>query len=419
MNEYLAKCFAPAKLNGLELPNRFIKAGTYEGKTPRGQVTQALRDFHLNIAAGGTGMTTIGYCATEGDGRLNENMLYMHEGIRPQLSDLIKAIKKTGTKVSGQMGHGGGFSKNRDLKRKRPLGPNFGINALGLAQGMIFCDAMTHQDIRNFIQTYYDAATFMKSVGFDALEIHFGHGYGLCQFMSPKTNKRKDEYGGSLTNRMRLPLQVLDAVRKAVGSEFPVIGKISLTEGVNGGLTYDDAIEISMMLDKGGIDGIVTSGGTSTMNPMIMFRGGNMLKPMLAAEKNLLMKAMLHIAGPKMFKDYPYNELYFLEQALRVREKVQCNMIYVGGASTNGSFEQLMRDGFDFIQLGRSLLSDPDLPIKAQQNQNYKSRCSHCNQCVATIEHPLGIHCPEFNPIAKEETVTLKVKPTRRETVTS
>lgn len=393
----LEKCFAPAQLNGLTLRNRFIKAGTYEGMSPNGQPTTALRSFHERIAAGGIGMTTIGYCATEADGRLNENMLYMHEGIRQPLTELISGVHALGAKVAGQMGHGGGFSKNRELQRKRPLGPSFGINALGVAYGMIFCDAMTKADIKQMVQGYHDAAVFMKSVGFDALEIHFGHGYGLCQFMSPKTNRRTDEYGGSLTNRMRLPLEVLAAVRQAVGDTFPVIGKISLTEGVRGGLDYDDAVNISVLLDKGGIDGIITSGGTSTMNPMIMFRGGNMYKPMLAAEKNLLMRMMIRLVGPRLFKDYPYEELYFLEQAKRIREKVQCNMIYVGGASTNESFEQLMREGFDFIQLGRTLLSDPDLPKQAQANVNYQSRCLHCNECVATIEHPQGIHCTRFS----------------------
>lgn len=396
MSTYLEKCFSPARLNGLQLPNRFIKAGTFEGMSPGGQPTPALSAFHQRIAAGGVGMTTIGYCATEADGRLNENMLYMHEGIRQPLTDMIANLHARGTKVSGQMGHGGGFSKNRELQRKRPLGPSFGLNALGVAYGMFFCDAMTHADIQAMVKGYHDAARFMKSVGFDALEIHFGHGYGLCQFMSPKTNRRKDEFGGSLTNRMRLPLQVLAAVRDAVGNDFPVIGKISLTEGVRGGLDYDDAVEIAMLLDRGGIDGIITSGGTSTMNPMIMFRGGNMLQPMLDAEKNLLMKLMIRLMGPRLFKDYPYEEMYFLEQAMRIREKVQCNMIYVGGASTNDSFERLMREGFDFIQLGRSLLSDPDLPRMARETAGYKSRCLHCNECVATIEHPKGVHCTRF-----------------------
>lgn len=396
MNALLDNCFAPARLNGLTLKNRFIKAGTFEGMTRGGQPSARLKDFHTRIAAGGVAMTTIGYCAVEADGRLNENMMYMHESIRQPLTELIDAVHGLDCKVSGQMGHGGGFSKNRELQRKRPLGPSFGINMLGVAQGMLFCDAMTETDIRAMVQHYHDAAVFMKSVGFDALEIHFGHGYGLCQFISPKTNKRTDQYGGSLQNRMRVPLMVLEAVRKAVGDHYPIIGKISLTEGVRGGLDYDDAIVISELLDKGGIDGIITSGGTSTMNPMIMLRGGNIFRPLLKAEQNPLMKAMILLAGPVMFKNYPYEELYFLEQAKRIRERVQCNMIYIGGASTNASFATLMQQGFDFIQLGRTLLSDPDLPRLAAQQRNYQSRCMHCNECVATIEHADGIHCTHF-----------------------
>jgi 2,4-dienoyl-CoA reductase-like NADH-dependent reductase (Old Yellow Enzyme family) len=392
----LNKCFSPAKLNGLTLKNRLIKAGTFENMTPLGIPGERLNDFHGKLADGGIGMTTLGYCAVENDGRINENMMYMHEGIRPQLSALLEDLHHRGTKVSGQMGHCGGFSKNKQLSRKRPLGPNFGLNALGVAYGMVFCDGMSIKDIDNLVQRYHDAARYMKSVGFDALEIHFGHGYGLCQFMSPKTNRRKDSYGGSLTNRMRLPMRVLDAVRRAVGDDFPILGKISLTEGVRGGLHYDDAVQISRMLDKGGIDGIITSGGTSSMNPMIMFRGDNILQPMIKAEKNPLMKLILKLVGPSMFRNYAYNELYFLEHAKRIRDAVQCNMVYVGGASTNQSFETLMREGFDFVQLGRSLLSDADLPNQAAQNPNYKSRCVHCNECVATIESENGIHCTRF-----------------------
>ena len=392
----IADCFSPASINDLELKNRFIKAGTFENMTPSGVPGAALNNFHGTLADGGIAMTTLGYCAVEADGRLNEGMMYMHEGIRPQLTALVSDLHSRGTKVSGQMARCGGFSKNSELRRRRPLGPSFGLNGLGLSRGMLFCDAMSLSDIDELIQHYYQAAVFMKSVGFDALEIHFGHGYGLCQFMSPKTNKRKDNYGGSFENRMRLPLQVLAAVRDAVGNDFPLLAKISMTEGVRGGLHYDDAIEISKLLDSAGIDGIITSGGTSTMNPMIMFRGGNILPGMLRTEKSRVMRLALRMMGKSMFKDYPYHELYFLKQAKRIRDAVSCKMIYVGGASSNASFATLMEQGFDFIQLGRTLLSDPDLPNRAQTNANFISRCTHCNDCVSTIESPQGIHCTQF-----------------------
>lgn len=394
----LEQCYTPANINGLTLKNRFIKASTFENMTPEGRPTQRLKDFHGEIADGGVAMTTIAYCAVNKDGRVKEGMMYMGEYIRKELTDLIDDLHKRGTKVSGQMGHGGGFSQSKELSTKRPKGPSFGLNALGIVNGRFFCDPMTRKDIDNFVQTYRDAAVFMKSVGFDALEIHFGHGYGLCQFISPLTNRRKDEYGGSLVNRMRLPLRVLAAVRKAVGSNFPLLAKISLTEAFPGGLNYDDAIEISKMLDDGGIDAIITSGGSSSLNPQFMFKGPSLLPALLKFEKNKIMRLILRLASPIMFRASEYNELYFLEQASRVKDAVKCKIIYVGGASTSKSFAKLMDSGFDFIQLGRSLIAQPDLVNKAKSNLKFKSKCIHCNECVGSIEYEGGVYCPLFNP---------------------
>lgn len=382
-------------LNGLTLKNRFIKAGTFENLSPNGIPSVDLLNFHKKFAHGGIAMTTIGYCAVENAGRLNAHMLTMHEDYREGLRDLVRGIQDHGCKVSGQMGHCGAFSKNHTLKG-RPKGATGGLNILGFAEGMWFCDAMTLSDIDNLVDAYRDAAIFMKSVGFDALEIHFGHGYGLCQFLSPLTNKRKDIYGGSLENRLRLPLRVLAAVRKAVGSDFPILGKVSMSEGPRNGIRYDDSIKICKALDDAGIDAIIPSNGTSTMSPMLMFRGASILPALLRHEKNRLMRIILRLMGRKMFPSLPFYEMYLLEQAKRIRDVVKCKMVYIGGAASASSFTQILDAGFDFIQLGRVLLADPDLPQMLAKNPNYKSRCTHCNQCVGTIESPQGIHCPVF-----------------------
>lgn len=405
MSEHLQKAFNPAHLGKLALRNRLIKAGTYEGKTPDGIPGKDLRDFHMPIAEGGIGMTTIGYCTTEADGRISDQMMYLHDGVMPQLTDLVSALKSTGAKVSGQMTHCGHFSKNRNLQRlRRPLGPSPQINMLGIPAGLPFAGAMTHKDIDYLVQTYHDAAAFMKEVGFDAAEIHYGHGYGLSQFISPKTNHRTDEYGGSLQNRMRLPLRVLEAVRKAVGDDFPILGKISLMDGVRGGVTVDDAVEICAMLDAGGIDAIITSGGTSSFNVMKMFRGPSIHHGMIKQESNIIAKTGLRILGPKMFKHYPYEELYFRDETNRVRDRIQCQLIYIGGCSTMESLEQVMRDGIDFVQLGRPLIKDPAYVNNAkaafEAGRDYDSGCIHCNRCVTLIEAPGGVRCPLNDEVA-------------------
>ncbi|RZV49440.1 MAG: NADH:flavin oxidoreductase, partial [Pseudomonadales bacterium] len=375
MSEHLDRAFSPASLGQLPLKNRIIKAATYEGKTPDGVPGEVLKEFHKSIVAGGVAMTTIGYCTTEADGRINDQMMWLHEGVRPQLTSMIDELKtlSPGVKVSGQLAHCGNFSKNRKMQRlKRPLGPSRAFNMLGAPSGLPFAGAMTLADIDHFVQTYVDSARFMQSVGFDAAEVHFGHGYGLSQFISPRTNKRDDIYGGSLQNRMRLPMRVLEAVKNAVGNDFPILGKMNMTDGVKDGVHLAEAIEIASMLDKGGIDALICSGGTSSFNPMVYFRGESLVTGMIEQETNPIAKLGLRIIGSKLFREYPYYENYFLEDAKKVRERVDCQMVYIGGCTELDSLEKVMQEGFDFVQLGRPLIKDPDYVKNAKANPNYK-----------------------------------------------
>jgi 2,4-dienoyl-CoA reductase-like NADH-dependent reductase (Old Yellow Enzyme family) len=397
MSDSLSRCFSEVQLNGLTLRNRFIKAATFEGKSPGGVPSEALVRFHERIGEGGTALTTIGYCAAEADGRINENMLFMHEGIRSELEGLIARVHVTGAKVSGQLGHCGNFSKNQEFGGRRPLGPSRGLNPLGLTYGLPFAGALRQEEIKARVRVFGEAAGYMKSVGFDAIEIHFGHGYGISQFISPKTNRRNDEYGGSLRNRMRFGLEALEAVRQAVGHDFPLMAKISMSDGVKGGVSWDDSLEIAAMLESAGIDAIVCSAGTSSMNPMLLFRGDSIAAGVAEHEKSALMRIGIKLVGERMFKNYPYEEIYFLEQSRRIRERVQCGVCYVGGVCTNESISTVMAEGFDFIQLGRGLLFDPDFPKHAAAQLDYRNGCTHCNRCACLIDAEGGILC-ELKP---------------------
>jgi 2,4-dienoyl-CoA reductase-like NADH-dependent reductase (Old Yellow Enzyme family) len=148
------------------------------------------------------------------------------------------------------------------------------------------------------------------------------------------------------------------------------------------------------MLDTGGIDAIICSGGTSSMNPMLLFRGASIQDEMIKVESNPLMKLGIKYFGGAMFRDYPYEETYFLEHSQRIRDHVQCGVCYVGGVCNNDSIERVMSAGFDFIQLGRSLLFDPDFPKHAAAESSYKNGCNHCNRCATLIEVEGGIYCP-------------------------
>jgi len=393
MSEYRSKLFSAARLNGLHLRNRVIRAATFEGMCPNGYPSDRLIDLHRKVAEGGVGMTTVAYCAVEADGRVKAEMMYMHEGIRPQIEALTRAVHAAGAKISGQMGHCGNFSQNTSFQGRRPLGPSRMTNMSGIPFGLPFAGAMTHAEIDRVVQCFHDAARFMKSAGFDALEIHFGHGYGLSQFISPKTNKRSDEYGGSLINRMRYPLRALEAVRRAVGDDFPILGKMGLTDGVKGGLTTDEAVEVAALLDEAGIDALIPSGGTSSMNPMLLFRGDSILPGLLEVEKSPFLRLAMRLVGSRMFRTYPYEELYFLDGARRVRDRIKhAKLCYIGGASTMQSLETVMRE-FDFVQMGRALIKDPAFVNHAMADPGYVNHCDHCNRCATLISHPEGIRC--------------------------
>ena len=403
MSDSLDKCFSPGTLAGLELPNRVIKAATFEGMCPGGVPSERLFAHHRAVAEGGVAMTTLAYCAVEADGRVKPEMMYMHEGIRPQLERLAREVHEAGAMLSGQMGHCGNFSQNSEFQGKRPLGPSPMLNLGGVPVGIPFAGAMRHSDIDRLVGLFHQAAVFMKSVGFDALEIHFGHGYGLSQFISPKTNRRSDEYGGSLINRMRLPLRVLDAVREAVGDDFPILGKMGLTDGVKGGLQEDEAVEVAALLDQGGIDALIPSGGTSSMNPMLLFRGDSLKQGLIEQEKNPFMRLGLKLIGSSLFKEYPYHELYFLDGAKRIRDRIKrAKVVYIGGVSTLESIETAMQE-FEFVQMGRALWKDPAFVNHAKANPYYVNHCNHCNRCAALIGHPDGVRCVLNDPGLQQE----------------
>ncbi len=389
----LDKALAPVRMAGLELRNRIIKAATFEGMTPGGVPTEALTEYHREVAAGGAALTTVAYCGVSPDGLTFPDQMYMHDGIAPQLQALTAAVHREGGAISAQLAHCGGFSRNRPRNVRRPLGPVRGINEYGIFSGVPLRGAMTQRDIDKTVREYGEAAAFVKAQGFDAAEIHMGHGYLLSQFISPATNTRTDNYGGSLANRMRLPLEVLASVRKAVGEDFPLLAKINLSDGFDGGLEIAEAVETSRMLQEGGIDAIVMSGGFVNRTPMYLFRGESPLADMIHFETNPLQRVAMKLFGKQSFPEMPFHELYFLDLARQVRQAVDVPLVYLGGVSSPEAIGTAMDEGFDYVAMGRALIKDPQMIRHIEQEPQYRNGCTHCNLCVARIAAPGGVHC--------------------------
>ena len=384
--------FTPGRIGALTLRNRVIKTATYEGMCPGGIPSEALLNHHRELAAGGVGMTTVAYCAVSPNGRTFSEQMFMREEILPELRRLTDAVHAEGAAASIQLGHCGAFSKNEQLTVPRPLGPSFRINAYGIANGMFFAAAMTEEDIAATVEEFGVAAALAVEAGFDAVEIHLGHGYLLSQFLCPAVNRRRDQYGGSLENRLRLPVAVLRRVRAAVGAETAVLAKTNLRDGFAGGLEVEEAVGVARRLEREGVDGIVLSGGFTSRTPFYLLRGGRPLKEMIEVDPSRFQKLALRLFGPFLVKAYPFEEMFFLEHARKVREAVRLPLVLLGGIVSLDNIETAIDEGFEFVAMGRALIADPTLIRDMERGGVQRTRCDSCNKCVAEMDRG-GVRC--------------------------
>jgi 2,4-dienoyl-CoA reductase-like NADH-dependent reductase (Old Yellow Enzyme family) len=384
--------FAPARLNGLELRNRVIKTATYEGMCPGGVPSDALVEHHRALAAGGVGMTTVAYCAVSPDGRtFAEQMTMRRETVSP-LRRVTDAVHREGGAASLQLGHCGWFTKNAELSTWLPRGPSLTLNQYGISAGKPVGLAMSEREIAQVVEDFGRAAGLAREAGFDAVELHLGHGYLLSQFLCPATNRRADRFGGDLAGRARISLDVLARVREVVGPGYPILCKTNLRDGFRGGLELPDAVALAKLLESGGADALVLSGGFTSRTPFYLFRGRRPLAEMIEAEKSRLQKLALRWFGGRVIREYPFEEMFFLDQAREVRRAVRMPLVLLGGIVSRANVERALAEGFDFVAMGRALIADPDLVRRMAVDPGARSRCTHCNVCVAEMDRG-GVRC--------------------------
>jgi 2,4-dienoyl-CoA reductase-like NADH-dependent reductase (Old Yellow Enzyme family) len=338
-------------------------------------------------------MTTVAYCAVSKDGRTFEQQMYMRDEVAPKLKEIVAAVHQAGAAVSLQLGHCGFFSRNKEVTGGRSFGPSFGFNAYGLFVGMPFARSMTEADIERTVGDFADAAAKAADIGFDAVELHLGHGYLLSQFISPATNRRGDKYGGSLQNRLRFPVEVVRKVRSRLPEGFPVLCKMNLRDGFRGGLEIEESVEVARALEKEGVDALVLSGGFTSKSAFYLFRGEVPLKEMIEVEHNKLQRWALRLFGKSVMSCDPFTELYFLEDAKKIRAAVKMPLCLIGGVFSVDGVQTAMSEGFDFVVMARGLVADPDFVNRAQRGELTRTRCNACNKCVAEMDRPGGVRC--------------------------
>jgi len=375
---------------GIRLKNSFIKAATYEGMYEKGLPTQALTDHHVDLAKGSVALTTISYGAVSPEGRTFPYQMYIHDKSLDKLKKLAEEVHRAGGKVSMQLTHCGYFSKNRAVKN--PMAPSRIFNEYGALSGIWFSREMTRDDMLAVSEDFANAALRLKKAGFDAVEVHMGHGYLLSQFLSPKTNRRKDEYGGSIKNRARFPIEVIKNVIKKTGKNFPVLAKLNLNDGFRNGFSLGDCKYVSRELEKIDCSAIVLSGGFSSKSPFYLMPGKVPLWGMIRNGSSLAEKITMAMFGPFIIKPYRFRENFFLDQAREIRKSVKMPLVYLGGVDSRKGIEEILDAGFEFIAIARALIHDAEFLLKIRDGRIEKSECTRCNQCVVEMDRD-GVKC--------------------------
>ena len=380
--------FAPGRIGSLTLRNRIVKLATFEAMAREGMPLPALVEHHRVIAAGGAAMTTVAYAAVSRDGLSYGTQLWMRPESTRALRDLTDAVHSEGGAASMQIGHAGGFS-DPAVTRCPAFAPSRRFETYRMSWSREMGEAEIHRVRSDFVSS----ARLVRDAGFDALEIHAGHGYLLSQFLSPFTNHRSDRWGGSEKARLEFPRVVVRDVRKALGPDFPILVKMNVADGFRGGLDVDGAVNVARMFESEGVDALVLSGGFLARTPFFMLRGNVPVREMARNEKNWAKKAGLALFGQFLVPAHPYAPGFFLEDARRIREAVRLPLVLVGGIKSLPTMNTAMEAGFEFVGMARALLYDPTLVRRMEAGDVGASGCEPCNLCVVEMDRG-GVRCP-------------------------
>ncbi|MBR3406145.1 MAG: NADH:flavin oxidoreductase [Bacteroidales bacterium] len=382
--------FTPVQIGPVTLRNRIIRSAAFENMAYGNAPSRDLYGYHVAVARGGVGMTTLAYASVNRSGLSFDGQLWMREEIVPGLKRITDAVHAQGAKCSIQLGHCGNMT-HRATCGCMPVGASSGFNLYSPT----FVRGLKIAEIDALVQDFGHAVDLAREAGFDCVEIHAGHGYLISQFLSPYTNHRHDEYGGSLENRMRLMQRVIRCVLEHAGADMGVIVKMNMHDGFRRGMQRQECLEVARELERLGVHALVLSAGFVSKAPMEVMRGAMPLKTMahyMDMRKFWWLKALVRLFGRWMIPTVPYREGYFLEDALQFREAVKLPLIYVGGLTSLAKMEEVLGAGFQGLQMARALVRDTDFVNKLRTGQQTASPCGHSNYCIGRM-YTLEMKC--------------------------
>lgn len=357
------KLFSEGKIGNLTLKNRVIMPpmGTVLAGAD-GSVSDHQIAYYEERAAGGVGTIILEIVCVENElGRATATQLRGDEDrFIPGLSRLSQAIKKYGARVFAQIHHAGNQSNSQVTGGKQIVAPSPVTNkAVGEKPR-----ALTTEEVKDLVRRFVDTARRMQQAGMDGVELHGAHGYLICQFLSPHTNRRTDEYGGSFENRMRFLDEIVQGIKEKCGSGFPLIVRFSADEFIEGGIDLEEGKRIARHLQSIGVNSLDVSSGAYESMPKI-------LEPVF----------------------YPEGWRTYLAQT--VKSEVSLPVITVGVIQRPATAEKILQEEkADFVAVGRGLLSDPEWLNKAAEGREEEiTTCIGCLHCIETIFDACPIRC--------------------------
>jgi 2,4-dienoyl-CoA reductase-like NADH-dependent reductase (Old Yellow Enzyme family) len=340
----------PGRIGTLTLPNRLVRSATAERMADAdGRPTPRLRALYEELARGGVGLIITGHMYVYPSGKAHPEMTGIHsDDLIPGLAELADAVHREGGRVAVQINHGG-------MQCSRETVPEtIAPSAVDVPFLKRPAREMTPDEIALLIQAYAQAARRAQEAGYDGVQIHGAHGYLVGQFLSPFVNRRTDEWGGDLGKRMHFLRAVCRAVREQVGPDYLVFIKLGTMDGVEGGLSPEEGVQVVAALEEMGLDGVEISGGIGG--------GRNINSP----------------TGIRSEAD----EAYFRPLAQQARPATRLPIILVGGFRSRRIMEEVLVGGdADFISLSRPLICEPDLPNRLRTGLQERSRCISANRC--------------------------------------
>ena len=355
--------FESSRINTLELKNRFVRSATWEGMAKDdGAVTPQLIQTLVDLAKGEVGLIIAGHAYVHPRGKASPWQLGIYKDeLLDGLKELTSSVHSAGGKVVAQLAHAGHFTSEELTGGPPMVASNFD----GLSDSPR--EEFSKHDLDELVQAFARAAGRAKEAGFDAIQIHSAHGYLLSQFLSPAFNRRDDEYGGDIANRARLHLEILRAIRREVGDDYPVLIKINSRDFDGEGLSLDESVYVTKLLADAGLDAVELSGGLLTGGKWSPSRPG-----INSREK----------------------EAYFAEHAARFKQEMNLPLILVGGIrSLEKAGDVVRREIADYVSLSRPLIREPDLVKRWKEGDDRPAECVSDNKCFKPAMQGEGIYC--------------------------